>query len=337
MKEGVIWPVLRSLFFRLDAETAHNCSFRVIKSLAPFPGLLESISGARPLRGLERSFCGLKFQGPLGLAAGFDKNAELLEILPRLGFDYVELGTVTPRPQEGNPKPRLLRSESNASLFNRMGFNSEGLDAVVARVRAARPELREGFRVGVNIGTNKETPADRAVEDYRQVASGFKDLADYFVVNVSSPNTPGLRDLQRASALEEILISVREEIPHSAPLGLKLAPELGIEDLKGINLLQEKSLFDFWVMSNTLKGKTAIGEGGWSGRAVQAEARKSLESVRMISKAPVVSVGGIDTADEAKSRIKAGADLIQIYTSWVYEGPRFPMRIKKALLEDEDS
>jgi dihydroorotate dehydrogenase len=281
----------------------------------------------------------MDFGSPVGLAAGFDKDAEILAALPAMGFGFAEIGTVTPRPQPGNERPRLFRDPARASLFNRMGFNGLGAEIVSSNLAEVRPHLPEGFRVGVNIGKNKDTSLDRAAEDYRKAIRPFKDLADYVVINVSSPNTPGLRSLQTVESLTPIVSEVQEELAQwrrTTPVLLKLAPELRGEDLKAVILALEARKISGWVLTNTLAGTidTPSGSlaGGWSGGAVTEPARLSLQEVRSISQLPIISVGGILSAEEAQVRLDLGANLIQIYSGWIYRGPTFPRDIKKALI-----
>jgi dihydroorotate dehydrogenase len=273
----------------------------------------------------------------VGLAAGFDKNGEILTGLPALGFGFAEIGTVTPRPQPGNDRPRLFRDPMRESLFNRMGFNGLGAAVVAANLAKAKMNLPQHFIVGVNLGKNKDTPAEKAKDDYLRAASYFKDLADYLVINVSSPNTPGLRSLQTVNALKPIVLEVMQLITgwkHKPPLLLKLAPELGAEDLAHLIQALEPEGVDGWVLTNTLAGKHPDSEfaGGWSGKILTPHSRSSLQVARGVTAKPIISVGGILSVEEAATRMEMGANLIQIYSGWIFNGPCFPNRINRQLV-----
>lgn len=281
---------------------------------------------------------GMKFQSRVGLAAGFDKNAELLPLLPELGFGFAEIGTVTPRPQQGNPRPRLFRDLSRKAIFNRMGFNNLGAMAVAQNLYEAKKNLPTSFRVGANFGKNKDTPLEKAHEDYISLASRFKDLADYVVVNVSSPNTPGLRSLQTQESLRPIVEGVVNQLEnwsHRPPLLVKLAPEIPEGELKDLVSTLEGWGVDGWILTNTLQGvwKDSHDEfqGGWSGAPLSSDSQKALETVVSVTERPVISVGGIMDEKEAQRRLDKGAQLLQIYTGWVYEGPEFPFRLRQAI------
>ncbi len=340
----LIWRVIRWFAFRLDAETAHLGTIALIRlaiRLGGFP--LRLLSGV-PKRAARLSTpryrtLGMEFCTRVGLAAGFDKNCELLEGLPAFGFGFAEIGTVTPRPQPGNDRPRLFRAPAEGAIFNRMGFNSLGAEVVSRRLREVRPRLPEEFRVGVNIGKNKDTPNEQASSDYQQAARAFQGLADYLVINVSSPNTPGLRALQSAEALRPIVEAVTKEIgswERRPPLLLKLAPELSDEELSNLVPKLESWGVDGWVLTNTLAGNWNRGvsnslPGGWSGKPLTERSRHVLRAVRSISQLPIISVGGIDSVEEAEERIRLGADLIQVYTGWVFNGPAFVAKIAEKL------
>jgi dihydroorotate dehydrogenase len=277
------------------------------------------------------------FRSRVGLAAGFDKDAELVTALPSLGFGFAEIGTVTPRPQPGNDRPRLFRDPSRGSLFNRMGFNGAGADVVSRRLARVKDQLSADFRIGVNLGKNKDTSLEDAASDYAKAASYFQDLADYMVVNVSSPNTPGLRSLQTLEALKPIVTAVNGVIgkwSRRPPLLLKLAPELSGENLA--HLIQQIEAWkdehiDGWILTNTLGGELQGLVGGWSGGLLTENSRKSLKDARAVSRLPIVSVGGIMSEEEALERRRLGADLIQIYSGWIYKGPSFPGKLSRIL------
>ncbi len=335
-----MWGLLRAALFRLPPESAHELA-RVATRL--FPGFLRSSFFAarahRPLAG-RLSFMG--FQGRVGLAAGFDKNAQWLFLLPSLGFSFAEVGTVTPKPQGGNLPPRLFRDPSTFSLFNRMGFNNLGARIVSERVKLAREGLPNWFRVGVNLGKNKDTSADDAHVDYARAAAEFQGAADFFVINVSSPNTQGLRELQNIESLKRILGAVQAE-SRGVPVWIKLAPELkpsndpSRDELRALFSALELQGAAGWVLTNTLasqeklEGMSGAMPGGWSGGKVREIAREFLREARALTQKPLISVGGIDSVAEAMERKKLGADLVELYTGWIYGGPALPKNIEKAL------
>ncbi len=329
----IFWAGLKALAFRLDAERAHHLSVALLRVIgACCPPLLRVLSASCFMpKTLEKQIGALRFKHPVGLAAGFDKNAELLPYLPYLGFASAEIGTVTPRPQGGNAKPRLVRDPARKALFNRMGFNNEGADAVLARLAAARKKLPADFVVGVNLGKNKDTPLEAAANDYRLLARVFCDLAHYLVINVSSPNTPGLRALQSEQHLEPIVRAVLEETKGKLPVFLKLAPEIEGADLQGLIQAAEGWGLSGFVLTNTLGGQYAGQPGGWSGEVLRERALRALMTARSATRLPIIAVGGIMTPADAEERMQAGATLLQIYSGWVYAGPSFPARIVKHL------
>lgn len=326
------WGVMREVVFRWDAETVHHFFAGILSRLCRFSFgrfILRILSGAWLSRTLAPvDILGVRFRNPIGLAAGFDKEGTLIEALPHLGFGYVEVGTVTPRPQPGNKRPRLFRDPDRYSLFNRMGFNSPGAEEVARNVAAARKRgsLPESFRIGINLGKNKETPAEMAATDYAMAVKPFENLADYLVVNVSSPNTPGLRDLQTVDSLAKIVAAVRAEISSwqtKPPIFLKLAPELSSASMEDLIRSEKRIGVDGWVLTNTLAGYWKGGKGGWSGGALGILPRHHLEVVRSRSRLPILSVGGILEAREVKERFDRGANAVQVYTGWIYFGPRW--------------
>jgi dihydroorotate dehydrogenase len=342
-----MWRHFRGLLFRFDAELIHRLTLLFIRlSIRLWNVPLYIVSGGVGKQALPTGedltqVSGLTFASRVGLAAGFDKNGDILLALPSLGFGFAEIGTVTPRPQAGNPQPRLFRDSSNAALFNQMGFNNIGATLIAKQLARARERLPQNFRVGVNLGKNKDTPIELAAQDYMRAVIPFEGLADYLVVNVSSPNTPGLRSLQSVDALKPILLGLREKISgwkKVPPVFLKLAPEL--EGLELTHLIQAvegweyglNHVVDGWVLTNTLEGVWPDqGRGGWSGQPLAEAARRSLVSARRATKRPIVSVGGIMSADEALARISVGAELVQIYTGWIYNGPSFPRELSKRI------
>jgi dihydroorotate dehydrogenase len=331
------WRLIRFCLFGFDAETAHKITIRLIRSSIYFNNVpIKIIAGSTSAR--STTVLGMQFQSKVGLAAGFDKDAEILAALPAFGFGFAEIGTVTPRPQPGNDRPRLFRDFERNSLFNRMGFNGLGATLVSERLARVKPKLPENFRIGVNIGKNKDTSLENAADDYLRAVIPFRDLADYVVINVSSPNTPGLRSLQNERSLDPIIQKVGEELSKwskKPPLLLKIAPELTEVTLSGIIRSAEAAGIDGWVLTNTLGGviETSKGTltGGWSGGAVTSGARRSLQEVRSFSHLPIISVGGILSLEEARLRIQMGANLVQIYSGWVFSGPSFPRELSENL------
>ncbi len=345
----LVWKIVRFILFRLDAERAHHLTLRAIRTawaLGPVgKRVLIEISGTKTdLFRPNATVWQLPFQSRVGLAAGFDKNAEILAALPSLGFGFAEIGTVTPLSQPGNPRPRLFRDPTKEIVFNRMGFNGLGAEAVAAHLREAKAHLPPLFRVGVNIGKNKDTPLDQAEQDYVKATRPFEALADYLVINVSSPNTPGLRRLQTIEALEPLIKGVRSVISgwkSTPPLLLKLSPEIFADgnsendELGDFLMAVERFGIDGWVLTNTVfgtwKGPSTVLEGGLSGSLLTVQAALSLKKVRLHSRLPVISVGGILRPEDARERILAGADLVQIYSGWIFRGPEFPNLISEKL------
>lgn len=334
------WKFWRSLLFRMDAEDAHHMTTRALTQLGALPTapMLRWLSGASKRPIAPCTVWGLDFRTPVGLAAGFDKNAEWVRVLPHLGFGFAEIGTVTPRPQSGNPRPRLFRDPAEQTLFNRMGFNNLGATLVARNLAVARPHLPEGFRVGVNIGKNKDTSDADAADDYARAIAPFEGLADYVVINVSSPNTPGLRALQTAESLRQLTDRVSSELAkwsRRPPLLIKLAPELAAEELRELVTQCESWGIDGWVLTNTWGGQISRGgvtyPGGWSGKILREPSFASLSAVRALSAKPLISVGGIDSAEEARRRIDAGASLVQVYSGWIFRGPKLPSAIAREL------
>jgi dihydroorotate dehydrogenase len=334
---GLFDRLSRPLMRALDPEDAHALA---IKALRYMP-LSRAVPDAPALA--VRAF-GLNFPNPIGLAAGFDKNAQVPDALLRLGFGFVEVGTVTPRAQTGNPRPRLFRLETDGAVINRLGFNNEGAPAMLARL-AARARAHEGGIVGVNIGANRDS-ADRA-EDYVRLIESFAAVAGYFTVNVSSPNTPGLRDLQQASALDGLLarvIDARERVRPRAgptPVLLKIAPDLTLSELDDVVGIARKHRVDGMIVGNTTIGRPASlrergksGEaGGLSGRPLFKLSTRVLAEtfVRAEGAFPLIGVGGIDSGPTAIAKIKAGATLVQLYTALVFRGIALLSEIKADL------
>lgn len=324
-----VYPIVRPLLFQLDAERSHRLVLEALAVLARATGRRRADDGGGRLR---QTLLGLDFPNPVGLAAGFDKDAKIAALLPALGFGFAEVGTVTPEPQKGNPRPRLFRYITQESLRNAMGFNSAGM-AVVARRLAALGGL--SIPLGINIGKNRGTPLANALGDYRRLLDGVGDLAQFVVVNVSSPNTPELRRLQDKGWIEELLAMAGAIT--TRPILLKLSPDLDVE--KAVELASgacERGVAGI-VLTNTstdyslLSGVDPV--GGLSGRVLRARSFELLEAVaaELAGETLLVSVGGIDSGDEAYRRIRAGASLVELYTAWIYRGPGLVPRILRRL------
>jgi len=342
-----MYKLLFSIFQHIPAETAHHLGFGLIRVVAVVPGLGRLLSRWLVPRDpvLRVRALGLDLPGPLGLAAGFDKDAVGADALGALGFAFVEIGTVTAQPQPGNPKPRLFRLVADRALVNRMGFNNAGSAAAAARLRARgrdRPVV-----VGANIGKTKIVPENEAVGDYVLSAKLLAEVADYIVVNVSSPNTPGLRNLQAVEHLRPLLVGVRTALDEASarrvPLLVKIAPDLADEDIDAVADLALELGLDGIVATNTTISRdglataaaqvAALGAGGVSGAALKDVSLAVLRRLRgrVGDRLVLVAVGGIETADDAWARIQAGATLVQAYTGFVYGGPLWPRRIHRGL------
>jgi dihydroorotate dehydrogenase len=316
--------LLRPLFFRFDPETVHHFSMALMGSTP----LAACLTRGRPAPSRPVEVFGLTFRNPLGLAAGFDKNAQALGAFYDLGFGFMEVGTITRHAQPGNPRPRVFRCPAEQGLINRMGFPNLGADALAQRLAAWTP--RPGFPIGINIGKSKITPLEEAHADYRYSMETLYNYGDFFVVNVSSPNTPGLRNLQAPDQLRPILRSLQEfnRAAGPKPLLLKIAPDLAPDDIVAILQLIAEERLDGIVATNTTLDHSGVAlreTGGLSGRPL---ARKSTEIIRFIhretgGRLPIIGVGGIFTADDAKEKFDAGATLIQAYTGFIYQGPSF--------------
>ncbi len=342
MTSALAQPILA----RLDPEAAHRVAVLALARL-PFPAAAPD--DAR----LEVRAFGLDFRNPLGLAAGFDKHGEAIDGMLSLGFGFVEIGTVTPLPQPGNPRPRLFRLPQDEAVINRFGFNSEGAAAVAARLarRASRGRFTKRAGVlGVNVGANKES-ADRAA-DYAHGVRALAGFADYFAINVSSPNTPGLRDLQQAEALDDLLarvIAARDETSEAfgrKPLLLKIAPDLSLAELDSIIACAKARRIDGLIVSNTTVSRPATlhhaeaarEQGGLSGRPLFQASTRMLAAayLRADGAFPLVGAGGVDSAARALAKIEAGASLVQLYSALVYKGLGLPCAIKRGLSEALD-
>jgi dihydroorotate dehydrogenase len=337
--------LIKPLFFLLSPEQAHYFAMNLFQFCCGIPGLkglMRSIYQVKNEK-LERSLFGLRFPNPVGLAAGFDKDARWVDALAVLGFGFVEIGTVTPLAQPGNDKPRLFRLPKDEALINRMGFNNLGARQAAERLKKKKTNII----IGGNIGKNKITPNENALDDYMICYNELFDVVDYFVVNVSSPNTPGLRELQDKEPLLKILnglqtINLAKTNPK--PILLKIAPDLSDAQLDDIIDIVKQSRIDGVIATNTTITRdnletskqeiAAIGNGGLSGKPVR---ERSTEVIRYLKQKsgnafPVIGVGGIQTGDDAKEKLEAGADLVQVYTGFIYEGPAIAARMNKALI-----
>ncbi len=338
--------IIRPILFFFDPEKVHHFTFSLLKALGKIPlmkSVLRSIYSFQSST-LEREVFGLKFKNPVGLAAGFDKDANLVDELATLGFGFIEIGTLTPKPQSGNEKPRLFRLKEDGAIINRMGFNNEGVEAAVKRLK----KVNNKVLIGGNIGKNKTTPNEEAVNDYLLSFEVLFDVVDYFVVNVSSPNTPNLRALQDREPLQHLLTMLQDRNTikkNPKTILLKIAPDLTKEQLDDIVAIVKEVKLDGLIATNTTidrsnlntssKRVEEIGAGGLSGRPVRD---RSNEVIRYLRKSlgnefPIIGVGGIMTPQDAVDKINAGATLIQIYTGFIYEGPSFVKQINKALLK----
>jgi dihydroorotate dehydrogenase len=341
------YRLVRPLLFQLDPETAHGLCFlfgRLAQQVPGLPALLQGILG-RPDPAIGREAFGLRFSSPIGLAAGLDKGAQLLPLWKALGFGFVEIGTVTPRPQPGNPKPRLFRLPEEGLILNRMGFNSEGMDTVARRLRH-RPA---GLVVGGNIGKNKVTPEASALDDYRAAFRVVAPLVDYVALNISSPNTPGLRRLQAPEALKPLLAGVlelrREMGLERQPLLVKLAPDLPTPELdatvevlvaSGVDgVIATNTTLDRGIVSQLNRNKVeALGDGGLSGRGLKVKAQTVQRRIlqRLPSQVGLMACGGIGSGEDAAQALQEGAALVQIYSSLIFEGPLLVRRMNRDLV-----
>ncbi len=331
-----VWPLVRPLLFRLDPEAAHGIAMRSLRAVQAVPPLAAALrrSFLVDTAPLERTLFGRELLNPVGLAAGFDKDAVAVRGLAALGFGCIEIGTVTPKPQPGNPRPRLFRFAAVESLQNAMGFNNAGLAAVRARLAGLQPTP---LPVGVNVGKNKDTPPEAALADYEALIRAFAGLCDYLVVNVSSPNTPGLRDLQNEVFLRSLLRAATGITDR--PVLVKIAPDLEIAEAVRLAEVAVDAGAAGVVATNTTNDYSLLPGakdfGGLSGRVLKEKSFRVFDAVarRLFGRAVLVSVGGIDSGTEAYRRLRAGADLVQVYTALVYQGPALVRRINEEILE----
>ena len=338
--------LLRPILFRFDAEKVHYFVVTLLKIIYQLPlgkTILQTLFDVKnPL--LERKLMGLTFKNPVGLAAGFDKNAEVIHEMEVLGFGFIEIGTLTPKPQDGNPKPRLFRVSADKGLINRMGFNNKGVEKA-ALLLAKR---NTNVLIGGNIGKNKNTPNEQAVDDYVSCFERLVDVVDYFVVNVSSPNTPNLRELQEKEPLTNLLKTLQhknQQQPHPKPILLKIAPDLTTSQLDDIIEIVQTTNIQGVIATNTTidrsnlqtptKELDNIGAGGLSGKPLTAKSTEVIQYLRkgLGKNVVIIGVGGIFSAADALEKLDAGADLLQLYTGFIYEGAALIKEINEAILK----
>lgn len=336
----MFYDIARRYMFSRDAEWAHDFALNNLRRFANTP---LSAAWSQTVAEKPVNFLGLDFKNPVGLAAGLDKNAECIDAFGQMGFGFLEVGTVTPRPQPGNDKPRIFRLPDAHAVINRMGFNNKGVDNLVNNVKAAK---YSGI-LGINIGKNKDTPNEQGKDDYIHCMRKVFEHASYITVNISSPNTPGLRDLQYGDALDDLLESLKSEqmdliAKHnkSVPMLVKIAPDIDSVQVSQIAESLTKNRIDGVIATNTTLERTAVQgmqyaeeAGGLSGRPVREKSTFVVDELRRITdgKLPIIGVGGIDSAESAKEKFSAGADLVQVYTGFIYEGPGLVKRIVDGL------
>lgn len=340
-----MYQLIKTILFRFDPEKIHYFVTGILQNVQKIWGFPKLLKAGFNLEhpSLERVVFGLKFKNPVGLGAGFDKNGDNIHELANFGFGFIEVGTVTPLPQPGNEKPRMFRLPQDEGLINRMGFNNKGVDVLARKLENIS---RDGLIIGGNIGKNKNTPNEEAVKDYVKCFDRLFDVVDYFVVNVSSPNTPGLRELQEKEPLKHILNTLQNKnLKHGImrPILLKIAPDLTDAQLDDvIEIVQETKIAGVIATNTTIsRDNLASGEslkkemGGLSGKPLS---KRSTEVIRYLSQKsnqsfPIIGVGGIHSANDAQEKLEAGAALVQLYTGFVYEGPGLVKRILKALVK----
>lgn len=342
-----MYRLIKPIFFQFDPEKVHHFVVKRLKWFNDYFPLGKTILRSSfdvNIKGLEREVFGIRFKNPVGLAAGFDKNGEYIEALSNLGFGFIEVGTVTPMPQPGNDKPRMFRLEDDQAIINRMGFNNKGVDTLAERLRILKAK-DPAIVIGGNIGKNKVTPNEEAVDDYIKCFDRLFDVVDYFVVNVSSPNTPGLRELQEKEPLTNLLKTLQERNSRngiSRPILLKIAPDLTDDQLNDIVEIVQTTGIAGVIATNTTIDRNGLYTsesitkevGGLSGKPLTQRSTEVIRYLSMKSKGsfPIIGVGGIHTPEDAKEKLAAGASLIQLYTGFIYEGPGIIKKICKELL-----
>jgi dihydroorotate dehydrogenase len=340
--------LIRPILFLFDAEKIHHFTFGLLKIGGKIPGLNSLLKlcyvSENPI--LEKKILGLHFKNRVGLAAGFDKDATLIDELASFGFGFIEIGTLTPKPQNGNNKPRLFRLPKDSALINRMGFNNKGVWAAVEKLK----QRNSTIIIGGNIGKNKITPNELAIDDYDYCFEALYPYVDYFVVNVSSPNTPGLRELQEREPLQKLLAHIKNinlKKPTPKPVLLKIAPDLSQSQLDDVIEILKLTHTDGIIATNTTLSREALatasqqvtnmGAGGLSGKPLATKATEVIAYLRknLGPTYPIIGVGGIMTVQDALDKLAAGADLIQLYTGFIYEGPAFVRKINQAISRTE--
>ena len=339
----MLYPLIRKFFFSLDAETAHGIGMKGI-DLMSAAGLTCAV--AKPVASCPLEVMGLKFPNPVGLAAGLDKNGDHIDGLAKLGFGFLEIGTITPRPQAGNPKPRLFRLPEAQGIINRMGFNNDGVDKLLENVRAAEFPKQGGI-LGINIGKNATTPIEKAVDDYLICLDKVYNDASYVTVNISSPNTKNLRELQKDEALDDLLsqlkarqVQLAEKFGKYVPMALKIAPDLDDEQITAIADALRRHRFDAVIATNTTLSREGVENmanatetGGLSGKPVfqKSTAVQKKLSIALAGELPIIGVGGIMGGEDAAEKIKAGASLVQFYSGFIYRGPDLVSEVAETL------
>ena len=339
----MLYPLIRKFFFSLDAETAHGIGMKGI-DLMSAAGLTCAV--AKPVVSCPLEVMGLKFPNPVGLAAGLDKNGDHIDGLAKLGFGFLEIGTITPRPQAGNPKPRLFRIPEAQGIINRMGFNNDGVDKLLENVRAAEFPKQGGI-LGINIGKNATTPIEKAVDDYLICLDKVYNDASYVTVNISSPNTKNLRELQKDEALDALLAQLKarqlqlaEKFGKYVPMALKIAPDLDDEQITAIADALRRHRFDAVIATNTTLSREGVENmanatetGGLSGKPVfqKSTAVQKKLSIALAGELPIIGVGGIMGGEDAAEKIKAGASLVQFYSGFIYRGPDLVSEVAETL------
>ena len=343
-----MYKFVRSILFLFSAEKAHYLASDLLRFLLFIPGTKKIIHSIYQIKDktLEKDLFGLKFKNPVGLAAGFDKNASFYNDFSHLGFGFIEIGTITPKAQDGNPKPRLFRLKADEAIINRMGFNNGGIEVAIRNLKKRKTSII----IGGNIGKNKITPNENANDDYLQCFKALYPYVDYFVVNVSSPNTPNLRALQEKEPLTQLLSLLQSEnakMQAKKPILLKIAPDLNSNELDDVIEVVQTCKLDGIVATNTTLDRSnlkasieqtdAIGAGGVSGKPLT---KKSTEIIRYIhqktnGKIPIIGVGGIHSAQDAIDKLNAGASLVQLYTGFIYEGPAIIKKINQEIVKQQ--
>lgn len=331
-----MYQEIRPYLFKFDPENMHTMTEKLLIASQAMPMVLEYLAKKFCVvdERLRQNVCGLDFYNPVGLAAGFDKNATMTKGLSAFGFGFIELGTITPKPQDGNAKPRIFRFVEEKSIQNAMGFNNDGGKKILQRAQRIYPFV---IPIGINIGKNKITEQEKVIFDYKRLVSQFKECGDYFVVNLSSPNTPNLRDLQNEEFIKMLFRELKKQT--SKPIFLKISPDMDIDYMlrvcecaidNGANgIIATNTTIDYSLVKNPKE------KGGISGLALQKRSREILQvlSENLFEKTTLISVGGIEDGDEAYERIKLGASLVQVYTGMIFEGPRIVSDINKTILE----